>query len=1091
MLTIGTTPQKIGASQTENPAGGPSNRAALMNGRRSARLKRLTVAATLVAAVSAGVFLFVAGPRVWRRVAPDSAATQARTDLARALAGQRLVHGRLAGTAHGAFARTRSAGETSTDRLPDVRIAAATIEQLALETGSPRAFYALGAARLVMGDPSASIRAIEASGLAGADAGAANDLAVAYYERYRHKHRFNDLAVALEAAQRAVALDASLAEGLFNLALALESSGLRAQARATWQECLRRDDGSGWANEAKQALERLALADVTWDQWRTHAQLRPEGPLPADLPVVLARFAQPLREWLQRDVAAAWATAVMDGDAAAQRKIARTAVDGGQLLFVATGDRMARDVGEEYERGINLRLLAAGHRAYAAAISAYQAHEYEDARRHIVAARQSLIASRSVQALWAAVQLAVVQYQMRDLAAATATLDDVGAANGAAPYSLLRARVAWLRGLIALQQGRLAEALPYYRHAVQAYEQAGEAENAGHVLNTWADTLRVLGDYTEGWSVLGRALKAAPAFREPIRRYLVFFNASLYARRAGLLRASLLFENGALEEAHLDSRSPAAQIEARLRRASLLQELGRTAEAQTDIEFARERLRSIASGTLASYLTATLKAVESEIAANPADAVASADAALPVLEKLEPAEIPRLLHAQARAYERSRSFAEAERSLLAGIDRFETRRRQLKTDDHRVAYLDHGALLYKELASLRLLRGQGSGGAFDATERARARTLFEDIAGADSIRLSLGDIQRRLPPRTALVSYALLRDRLLTWVVTAERSSFAEGRVTPREIEQRVDTMLARIDLLAASQSLREAVRPVESLLLSPWQPAVPRGYRLVIVPDGVLHRVPFALLFTTADEPLAAAYALSITPSASLFVQAKTPAQSPASTAVPLVVGAVPAATSDGERLPDLPESLGEVKEIAALYPAGTTLHGLQATADAVSRHLPNASMFHFAGHAVADPYTPGRSRLVLAPPAADTSAGALYASDIARMNLHQLRLVVLAGCETAAGPVRSTEGVVSLSRAFLAAGAPTVVATLWQIDDRAARFAFGRVHRELREGQSVERALQRAQLAMRGSGDRVLSDPRQWGGLVVVTVGNDAPTR
>ena len=81
--------------------------------------------------------------------------------------------------------------------------------------------------------------------------------------------------------------------------------------------------------------------------------------------------------------------------------------------------------------------------------------------------------------------------------------------------------------------------------------------------------------------------------------------------------------------------------------------------------------------------------------------------------------------------------------------------------------------------------------------------------------------------------------------------------------------------------------------------------------------------------------------------------------------------------------------------------------------------------------------------------------------MDLRRTRLVVLAACTTAGGAIRRGEGILSLARPFLAAGVPSVVATLWDIDDHASVAFFADFHARLAAGGQPARALRAAQLS------------------------------
>jgi CHAT domain-containing protein len=97
----------------------------------------------------------------------------------------------------------------------------------------------------------------------------------------------------------------------------------------------------------------------------------------------------------------------------------------------------------------------------------------------------------------------------------------------------------------------------------------------------------------------------------------------------------------------------------------------------------------------------------------------------------------------------------------------------------------------------------------------------------------------------------------------------------------------------------------------------------------------------------------------------------------------------------------------------------------------------------------------------------------------------VVLAACQTAGGPVREGEGVMSLARPFLAAGARGVVGSLWDLDDRAAAVAFTRLHRALKDGAPPVEALRDVQLWMLHSDDPALREPSAWAGLTLIGAG------
>ena len=97
-----------------------------------------------------------------------------------------------------------------------------------------------------------------------------------------------------------------------------------------------------------------------------------------------------------------------------------------------------------------------------------------------------------------------------------------------------------------------------------------------------------------------------------------------------------------------------------------------------------------------------------------------------------------------------------------------------------------------------------------------------------------------------------------------------------------------------------------------------------------------------------------------------------------------------------------------------------------------------HYAGHAIVNDQVPSLSRLLLARDGASDDDGALFVSELAKVRLDGTKLVVLAACSTASGMVTNGRGIASIARPFLEAGAATVVATLWDVQDQSAASAL-----------------------------------------------------
>ncbi len=266
--------------------------------------------------------------------------------------------------------------------------------------------------------------------------------------------------------------------------------------------------------------------------------------------------------------------------------------------------------------------------------------------------------------------------------------------------------------------------------------------------------------------------------------------------------------------------------------------------------------------------------------------------------------------------------------------------------------------------------------------------------------------------------------------------------------------------------SPRGAARELYRLLVAPVAAALPgEGATLTIVPHGPLFRLSFAALLDERERYLVERYAVAYGPSASVLAFTRAMAgRQLADEAHHLLVAnptPMPAAPGSAGPLPPLPGTLDEVGQIAARLPAAavTTLTGAAATETAVTRALAQATTIHLATHGIVRDDDPFGSFLALGATGGDASAdGALTAEEIYGLRL-RARLVVLSACRSGLGEV-SADGIVGLTRAFFFAGAPRVVATLWDVADGPSARVLRAFYAALGRDQDVARALRTAQL-------------------------------
>ncbi len=370
--------------------------------------------------------------------------------------------------------------------------------------------------------------------------------------------------------------------------------------------------------------------------------------------------------------------------------------------------------------------------------------------------------------------------------------------------------------------------------------------------------------------------------------------------------------------------------------------------------------------------------------------------------------------------------------------------------------------------------------------------------------LAAAGIQALLDPETLLLSYALGETRSVLWAVTSQGIATFElpARAEIETAVRRFHEELSTFD--PADRPLQaEHAAALGRILLGPVADRLEGRrlvVRLVVITDGALEYVPFgALEIPGGGGAVLDRHEVVYLPSASaLAVQRRVLARRPPasrrlavladpvfdagdSRVTPPVKGAARAGAPGFERLAG---SRLEAEAIAALVPPGEAMVALDfdaSRARALGDRLSDFRVVHFATHGVIDAERPALSGLVLSRVDREgrPQEGFLHLHDVYNLRLNA-DLVVLSGCRTALGKEVRGEGLIGLTRGFLYAGAPRVVASLWKVEDRATAALMTRFYRALWiEGLKPAAALRSAQLSLQG--ERRWRDPFYWAGFVL----------
>ena len=439
----------------------------------------------------------------------------------------------------------------------------------------------------------------------------------------------------------------------------------------------------------------------------------------------------------------------------------------------------------------------------------------------------------------------------------------------------------------------------------------------------------------------------------------------------------------------------------------------------------------------------------------------------------------------------------------------------------------------EELRRVRMQRGKHSSEDLDAIGK-RVNQLLEDYHSVQSeirvrspryaalthpLPLSLREIQQQvLDDETMLLEYALGEEKSYLWVVTqSELKSFVlPKRSVIEATARRVYELLMVSNKTQARRPAELALAELGRMILAPAAGLLKKE-RLVIVADGALEYVPFAALPVESKEsyePLIARHEVVSLPSASVLAALRRENANRQRAPEALAVLADAVFQSDDARLaqargkahastvlsqselmrsaaevgvltfPRLPFSRREAETIVAKVGNARSLKALDFTASretVFNAKLDQYRIIHFATHGLLNSQHPSLSGIVLSlyDEQGRPIDGFLRAHEIYNLKLNA-ELVVLSACRTALGREIRGEGLVGLTRGFMYAGTPSVVASLWDVRDQATSELMSRFYETMfKEQKRPAAALRAAQVSMWK--EKRFSAPYFWAGFIL----------
>jgi hypothetical protein len=346
--------------------------------------------------------------------------------------------------------------------------------------------------------------------------------------------------------------------------------------------------------------------------------------------------------------------------------------------------------------------------------------------------------------------------------------------------------------------------------------------------------------------------------------------------------------------------------------------------------------------------------------------------------------------------------------------------------------------------------------------------------GAREATSTIATLRRALPPGTVVLEYFQAGNELVLFVFDARHlAAYRLGPVAhvtdlvdrfrfqvrkfglgDEYVRRHADAMLSSVNRVLADLYTR-LIEPVADDLVD--------AQRLVVVPHGALHYLPFHALIDPTGEPLAERAEIVYAPSAAVLATCLDRPSVPAGLGTRLLVG-----------VPDqaIPQVAGEIEALARMFGTSesTVLSGIAATERAFRRYAPDADVIHLASHAVFRQDNPLFSAIRLAD-------GWLSLYDLYSMRL-RASLVTLSACETGLSDVLAGDELIGLTRGFFQAGSASVMVSLWAVNDASTARLMERFYTHLSTGLGPAAAVRRAQTDLR----KDFPHPYFWAPFLVV---------
>jgi CHAT domain-containing protein/Tfp pilus assembly protein PilF len=368
----------------------------------------------------------------------------------------------------------------------------------------------------------------------------------------------------------------------------------------------------------------------------------------------------------------------------------------------------------------------------------------------------------------------------------------------------------------------------------------------------------------------------------------------------------------------------------------------------------------------------------------------------------------------------------------------------------------------------------------------------------------ISDIQKHLTSTDAFIEYKIVDSALLTFFITIDKVKFKK-QILKEDISDKVVQFLSMINEFPSRDFTKKSYSDfinqsyyLYKVLLDSLSD-LDQHSNLIIVPDGILGYLNFESLLMDDHVPdkldfksinyVINKFSVSYINSATIMFEKRYEKNNKRQ-----LLAMAPTYSNEGERfqnqdlalreklnmLRPLDYSVEEVNNVSSII-SGDVLTGKDATEKHFKENAHKYGILHFAMHTLIDEEDPLNSKLVFTLDNDSSEDGLLNNYEIYNLNLNA-KLAVLSACKTGIGKISKGEGIMSLARGFMYAGVPSIVMTLWEIEDNSSATIMDKFYRGLKEGNSISDALRNSKLSYLNESDQLHSHPYFWAAYVQI---------